>query len=743
MNKKMSKRQKDIKSKLMAAICMLLVSSIMMVSSTYAWFTLSTAPEVTGIQTAVGANGNLEMALIPTDGISSTGAAKDADYGVTSKVGDSVLDDVARNVTWGNLVDLSDTTVYGMDKITLYPSALNISTEDDAKNPLALKTDAFLMTPTYGADGRVDELAANTVTSTYISSDSSFPQNDFYGVRAVGTASGMTQRQLDYRSARAAANTAMTQATIFAAQSLNVNGASLANIAVAHAMNSAATHTQADVASLTAIITDLLGDGDTTGVIEYIEEAYIQYIYALAASNASTEEAYLAVKTDVEADMSLDDLVAKYGSVSADLVTYVGYLNSTRDTVEEALVELNKLTGDSIAWSEISVPLFMLAETNALKVNGYEVSGIKEHMGDLIASASSGINVTMATGGGVYADIADHCGDYNASIVLKDLEAGGVKVDKLDAKMATASTVKPSYVSRIGTAVQTEGAPSSTGTVMPITDMYGYIIDLAFKTNAAESNLLLQADAVDRIYTDNKAGVEVEGETTMGHGSSMTFTATAAGFNSDSMKELMKAINIVFFNPTSLDVLATAKLDVDTATVVGGNEVTAKMYLYELSNGGTTYEYIEAKYVASGDTYVEAGADDTATHAKDGEDYVLATLYKDGEEWKAADADHPATHYQKATTTKAGENKLTGTDAVITSLTQNQAQAVSVLVYLNGYEVTNADVAATGSSSMTGTMNLQFASSATLTPMNYTPLMEQGGTATGGENAEGGGDAQG
>ena len=56
-----SKRQRDIKSKLMAAICMLLVSSIMMVSSTYAWFTLSTAPEVTGITTAVGAIGNLEL----------------------------------------------------------------------------------------------------------------------------------------------------------------------------------------------------------------------------------------------------------------------------------------------------------------------------------------------------------------------------------------------------------------------------------------------------------------------------------------------------------------------------------------------------------------------------------------------------------------------------------------------------------------------------------------------------------
>ena len=68
MNTKQRKRQRDIKTKLMAAICMLLVSSIMMVSTTYAWFTLSTAPEVTGINTAVGANGNLEIALMPKTG---------------------------------------------------------------------------------------------------------------------------------------------------------------------------------------------------------------------------------------------------------------------------------------------------------------------------------------------------------------------------------------------------------------------------------------------------------------------------------------------------------------------------------------------------------------------------------------------------------------------------------------------------------------------------------------------------
>ena len=126
MNKNQPKRRRDIKTKLLAAIGMLLVSSIMMVSTTYAWFTLSTAPEVKGINTAVGANGNLEMALLPENGQVNS---------ITTTVGDSTKAIKEKNVTWGNLVDLSDSTVYGLDQITLFPSALNAATSDEDGNP--------------------------------------------------------------------------------------------------------------------------------------------------------------------------------------------------------------------------------------------------------------------------------------------------------------------------------------------------------------------------------------------------------------------------------------------------------------------------------------------------------------------------------------------------------------------------------------------------------------------------------
>ena len=64
----------------------------------------------------------------------------------------------------------------------------------------------------------------------------------------------------------------------------------------------------------------------------------------------------------------------------------------------------------------------------------------------------------------------------------------------------------------------------------------------------------------------------------------------------------------------------------------------------------------------------------------------------------------------------------------LTRLEGNTPKAISVLVYLDGDGLTNADVA-NASESMSGTMNLQFSSSATLTPMEYSDLRNGTGSA--------------
>ena len=646
MNKKHEKRGIDIKTKLMAAICMLLVSTIMLVSTTYAWFTLSTAPEVKGISTAVGANGNLEMALLPKDGLLTS---------ITSGAGDSTLAVEDRNVTWGNLVDVSDGSIYGLDKITLYPAALNPATVDDNGNALNL-AEAMLKTPSYGADGRVSELLANTVTGFYDKQVENFSPNSFFGVRAVGTASGMTDRQLDYRNARSAANTAKAQAANQAAQSLNTNGSSLANIAIEYGMNStAATFDGADVAALRTIIDDLNG---TDGVLDRIESAYLQYILAYAASAASGEAdtVWQAVKGAVNTEgATLSSVISTLGEAPAAVTTAVEKYDAMVSAVADADSKLAaleaRLEADENAtftWEEIRVAMTPLADPTAMLINGFKASEVKANLGELVSSVTSqgGLKVIMKTGAGVYADVADQSGDYNASITIERVEYNGIALENMAARMETASDIKPPYLDQIGTAVANAGAPQGTGSaVLPITDMYGYVIDMAFRTNAADSKLLLQVEATDRIYSGNT------NEETMGSGSTMTFAATTTDFTNDNVKGLMEAIRIVFFDPTNSNkVIANAKLDVENATL-STDGITAGLYLYTMA----------------------------------------------GEEIKSE-------------------------DNAIMPLAQNQATALSVLVYLDGELVGNDDVAATAAQSMVGKLNLQFASSANLVAMDYSAL---------------------
>lgn len=136
--------KKGIKAKLMAATSLLLVSAILLSLTTYAWFILSTAPEVTEMQTTAGANGSLEIALQSGDTVSD----------IKNRVGDSsaVSSLKEANSTWGNVVDLSGNT-YGLQGLSLLPARLNIDASGNVSKSSPLKM------PLFGQDGRISELA--------------------------------------------------------------------------------------------------------------------------------------------------------------------------------------------------------------------------------------------------------------------------------------------------------------------------------------------------------------------------------------------------------------------------------------------------------------------------------------------------------------------------------------------------------------------------------------------------------
>lgn len=636
MNQQHRKRKRDIKSKLLAAVCMLLVASIMMVSSTYAWFTLSTAPEVTGITTAVGANGNLEIALMPKEGNASS---------ITSKSGDSmaVKPKNEANITWGNLVDLSEG--YGLDKISLYPAALNLEKKAEGDESPDKLSAAPLKFPQYGNDGRVSELSTNTLTGIY--QDNKFAVSEAeMGVRAVGTSSQLTDREIAFRGILRDANSAAALASSAASRSLTANGSTLANIAIKHALatDNSDRYSDDDVAALMNAI-DSLWTEDGKGALNYIENALKQYIIAHEIAKAENEEGFETLQTEL-ADKSLDELMSTYSSV--EMGTYVDALNAAKSNVEAARNGLQALSGGNYEWSAISDPLYKLVNTSEMEINGFKVAEVRDNAGALAQNymSTGALVLTLKSGAGVYADIADFCGDYSSTINIEELKYGTLVVEDVPATMKTETDKNPTYLAAAAAGVGTFVAASGdAATNASITDYYGYIIDLAFRTNAVNSNLLLQKEGVNRVYAD---GTNAQ---TMGGGTSMSFKAFDSNFNAN-VSNLMKYIRVVFFDPSKdNEIIGYAQLDADSATFAADGTVTMNLVMTD----------------AEGEAKVGDGAN------------------------------------------------------VIMALEQNKAQQLSLLVYLDGEEITNADVA-NAAQSMTGSLNLQFASSEKLVPMDYSPL---------------------
>ena len=167
-----------MKERIAAAAAMLLVAMAVAVTGTYAWVTLSAAPEVQSIATTVTANGSLEIALA-----TSKNAPAASGRGDSTAAGTAVT---TANMSWGNLVNLSDPS-YGLTNITLRPAALN-GTTGLLTNPL--------YGVAYGEDGRVTKMTteddfaycyyaqggAGTQAAFLVDS-----KNDHPGVRAIST----------------------------------------------------------------------------------------------------------------------------------------------------------------------------------------------------------------------------------------------------------------------------------------------------------------------------------------------------------------------------------------------------------------------------------------------------------------------------------------------------------------------------------------------------------------------------
>lgn len=712
-----------LRKKLMAATSMLLVAAIMLVSTSYAWFTLSTAPEITGITTSVGANGNLEIALLNNDTYADENL-------ITSNTGDSMetQGEVAANITWGNLIDLSDAS-YGLGNIKMYPSALNGTAE-------TMTYTSPLKTPAYGADGRVTTLEATTTTAVYDGTAFATPG---YGVRAVGVSSNVSPRQLAFTSAKANFSQASKSAQAATKSAVTANATSLLSLATGG--GTPASYTYAQVENMEAIAVGVQSS------LNSIVSAYASAIIAAAAAPDSgiADDAVALLNSTISGMTSATGLIAALSTVSMPQ-EYAADLEILEDAqadvaaviaMADALQAGNTGNADFTATSDYNNNTINdntdITESLAKPLIGGASSMKAYDAGNKAVSISGAdINTLMNTvkavyiGGGAVKIVADYTGTFKVTEALGVSVYTGVNADGKDAAGNSEGNAASNKLKTVSGAVNALNSTFFEG-ASNISDFYGYIIDFAFRTNAASSNLLLQTEAANRVYSN----AEGENLATMGSGSFGTFDYTGLTF--EQGKNLLESYRVVFFNPVDGTIYGTAKFgDIPTTATEGSTTITGKLQL--ISTTTTVGQYTLGKDAYEVET--EATADTEAT-------YKLKADFKVGEEVPSADnctnyvaTGLTATAYENLakTTVKADDvttDTFTGGNA-LTSLPQNQAKKVSMLVYLDGNNIDNAAVNAVGSSGSLD-LNVQFASDANLVPMENSALKNKTVTAEGGE----------
>lgn len=700
MNKRHANQMASIRKKLIAALAMLLVACIMTVSSTYAWFTLSTAPEVKGITTTVGANGNLEMALGTYDtffGSTDPSSYVGSSYGATT-------DYMKSNITWGNLVDLS--TGYGLDKITLYPSRLNA-------NGKTLNRTSPLKFPQYGSDGRVTELSDGTLVGAYDSVSGGFintpgTENRSAGVSGIGSASTMSKRAFAVMNNKAAIESNRQAAQNAAKDAIREYAGTLAAIAlkyqnVTDEQASSTKVPEADIAVLKALIAKL--QVANNNISESMKAAVQVVLASMNTVDETTWQFGAGLANDKDIDAYVKALKQASETAGVDLSTSLKFLDSWLEQYNAIKTNLSNAssvlpeTGEG-TWAAIKDSVSALLVASGIKVGGYTISEIKNDYstngmsGTIVKALFEAMNTNnlkyqFTANSGIFSDIARLTGKYTSSMAFPE----GTTVEGLDLNMLGSKPVEvepdasESDLTTLDTgnlipnkgelgwmAAQLEGssAPATDpNAATTLTDTYGYIIDLLFRTNATESDLLLQTEAIGRVYNDAEGNNKGVAET-MGSGSNMTFTMSAE-YTQGKIEKLAAGIRVVFFDSTG-NILGVAVLDKTNAAISGG---AYKMGLRLLN-----------EQVKDGETVTTAG-------------YTI-------------DANGKITIDPQPTFK---------TDAKLCALTANVKTGVSALVYLDGDAIDNS--AAGVFDSLDAMLNLQFASSAQLKPMENADLMGQ------------------
>ena len=545
------------KRKLIIAVLSLLMCFALLLSSSFAWLSLSRAPEITGVDTYIGANGSLEIALLSDNTYMDPST-------IRSATGDSMVvqEAIVSNLSWGNLVDLSD-KAYGLNEISMIPSRLNVFQGDEGN---LIVSNNMLAIPQYGLDGRFSEFLVNTVSA--VNNGSSFncaTGVQHYGVRGIGSVSGVTVQQSALANARSLVRSYQA-ASISAAQSVWVsNGRGLLGILYRHfALSETDGYNAADLALLRDTAVRI------NNALSYVDLALRQGVVGMMATILVNADEFRELRQTVENTSIPLSLILEAASdnIPSDLKTRARAVDEDRLEMQQVIAVCDKLAGTA---SYRGVYPWAIIDEIVHRLLKYE----KTYLGnDLIRNAAPFNNMvvdnllTLSPNSGVMANIAHYSGNYNAFFEF----ARENDDHDLSVEVVTRATNVDSTLDTVYEILMKSDITSGNGTEAEVAldDVFGYAVDMGFRCNES-CDLLLQTAPEDRVEEN------LDLVTTQGGGSYMRFDSEQ--LTKEQILMMMDALRVAFLDNQS-HMIALAKLNTSNYSEID-SAISAPLYLYE------------------------------------------------------------------------------------------------------------------------------------------------------------------
>ena len=595
----------SMRERIGAALIMLLIAMVVAVMATYAWTTLSYAPEVTSVATTFASNGSLEIALAKADG------SEPDEYDIDESVGIS-SDILVKNLNWGNLVNLSDDR-YGLENYALRPAQLNSA----ALISQPLKSAA------YGKDGRATELVFSFAYVVYDGTEFRTPEEGSkgYGVRGIAsytaTISDSTQQAREERiRAVDSAHTIVNQTY----EGVRAKFSALGTMISKYAQDKLDEKTPGT--NLAPYLNNVIECYETVREAMYKQkDAYValadfqNYMFAQNNGIAFTPTSW----EELESHKAAYNVAAADGTSSNGIISLVGLTQFISDLakLEADIGYLNqyyndyKTNGTAYYWGEGGVSGHQIANIIAnlidyntmtidLKGDGKEVKVVQlsgDNASDLLGANGQSRNVY--TYNGILIRFEQNAVDESYRINGK--AACTIKVTKI----LTITVNGKAYTKASGTAYfMSNFAHAQGGVLVPsdivAEDTYGLAVDLWFRSNAEETMLKLEGavatdeqgniysyDGVNRIWGSTNQAVLTTDSTTQGGGSCYIYYADTPEDMERSL-DLLDAMRIAFVDESG-NLLAQAGMDTQNYWAAFGR-ITVPLVLD--TDTQTTYTFL-------------------------------------------------------------------------------------------------------------------------------------------------------